>query len=242
MNRLLRYFPLLLLVLLALAVWVSGAPRYMNMHVLRDHAAALRGLAHGRPNLSLAAFVMVLTAVTASCLPGGIPILMLASGFLFGTWIGGAASAAGISLGGALLFAAIRSSVGTAVLERGVPVDGRLRIALEGVRSGAFGYILSLRLIPFVPFEVVSIAAALARIPFRPYLLGTALGVMPAAFIYSGLGVGIGQLIARGGTPHLRVLLTPALVIPLLALSVLSLATTLFVHRRAGSKAAFPAD
>lgn len=213
----------------------------MHMHALRDHAATLRGLVNVHPNLSLAAFVAVLAVITASSLPGGIPILMLASGVLFGTWIGGAASAAGVTLGATLVFAAIRSSLGTALRKRAVRDGGRLKAMLDGVQSGAFGYVLSLRLIPFAPFELVSIAAAIAGTPFQAYFLGTALGVMPATFIYSGIGAGIGRLINRGETPRLQALLTPQLIGPLLALGLFSLVTTLFVHRRARSKAAGPA-
>src|SRR5579863_5146980 len=118
MNKLVRYFPLLLLVLVAAGVWASGAHRYLHMHVLREHAGTLHGVVREHPALSLAAFVVVLAVITASSLPGGIPILMLTGGFLFGTWMGGAASAAGLTLGAALVFAAIHSSFGTALRAR----------------------------------------------------------------------------------------------------------------------------
>lgn len=221
-------------------MWVSGAPGYLRMHTLREHAATLRSLEHDHPALTLAAFVMFLAVITASSLPGGIPVLMLASGFLFGAWVGGAASAAGLTLGAALVFAAIRSSLGGAMRERADHVGGRWKTVLDGVQSGGFGYILTLRLIPFAPFELVSIAAALTGIPLPAYLLGTALGVTPATLIYSGVGAGMGRLIARGETPRLHALLTPDLIVPLLALGLVSLTATLFVHRRARSKAAGP--
>ena len=224
-----------------MAVWASGAPRYLHMHALREHAATLRGLAHQHPSLSFAAFVAVLAVITASSLPGGIPVLMLAGGFLFGTWVGGAASTLGVTLGAALVFAAVRSSLGAAVRERADRAGGRLKSVLDSVQAGAFGYVLTLRLIPFAPFELVSVAAALTAIPMQAYLLGTILGVMPATFIYSGVGAGMGRIIDRGETPRLHALLTPALIVPLLALGLFSLTATLVVHLRARSKAAGPA-
>ena len=54
---------------------------------------------------------------------------------------------------------------------------------------------------PLAPFWLVNIAAALAHAPLRAYALATFLGIMPATFIYSGIGAGIGELIARGETP-----------------------------------------
>lgn len=233
-----RLLPLLLLFLLAVAVWASGAPRYLHMHELREHAATLRSFVRDHPVLALLAYVVVLAVTTASCLPGAIPVLMLAGGFLFGTWLGGPAAAAGLTLGSVLAYAAVRSSLGSVMRERVDRAGGRLKTVLDGVQSGAFGYILTLRLLPFAPFELMSIAAALAGVPFRPYLLGTILGVMPATFVYSGIGAGIGRLIDRGRTPRLETMLTPALVVPLLALAFLSLAATLWVHRRARAKTA----
>jgi uncharacterized membrane protein YdjX (TVP38/TMEM64 family) len=237
MNRVLRLLPLLLLVLLAVAVWASGAPRYLHVETLRQHAVTLRGLAHQHPVLAVAAFVGVVAITTASSVPGGIPILMLAAGCLFGTWMGGVVAAAGVTMGAAVVYGAVRSSLGAMLRERADRSGGRLKDLLDGVRGGAFGYILALRLIPFAPFELVSLAAALAGAPFRAYLLGTVLGVVPATLIYSGIGAEIGQLIDRGQTPHLHTLLTPSLVIPLLALGLFSLAGTIFVHWRARAKA-----
>jgi len=240
MNRILRLLPLLLLVLLGIAVWASGAARYLHMESLREHAVTLQRLARQHPVLALAAFVGVVAITTASSIPGGIPILMLAAGCLFGTRAGGSAAAAGVTLGAALVYGAVRSSLGTMLRERADRSGGRLKALLDGFRGSAFGYILTLRLIPFAPFELVSLAAALAGAPFRAYLLGTLLGVMPATFIYSKIGAEIGRLIDRGEMPHLHALLTPSLVIPLLALGLLSLASTIFVHRRARAKAPGP--
>ena len=244
MNRALRLLPLLLLVLLAVAVWAIGAPRYLHMETLREHAVTLRQLVHQHPVLAFAAFVGVVAITTASSVPGGIPILMLAAGCLFGTWMGGFAAAVGVTLGAALVYGAVRSSLGAMLRERADRAGGRLKALLDRVRGGAFGwfgYILTLRLIPFAPFELASIAVALAGAPFQAYLLGTLLGVMPATFLYGGVGAEIGRLIDRGETPHLHTLLTPRLVVPLLVLGLLSLAATVVIHRRSAAKAAGPA-
>ena len=232
MNRVLRLLPLLLLVLLGVAVWTAGAPRYLHMHSLREHAEALRRLAHVHPILALAAFVGLITLTTATSLPGGLIIMMLTGGCVFGTWLGGVVADVGVTLGAVVVYAAVRSSLGTTLREQAERAGGRLKGLLDGVREGAFGYILTLRLIPFAPFWLVSAAAALAETPFRTYVLATVLGVMPATFIYSGIGADIGRLIERGETPYLHTLLTPAVVLPLLGLGLLSLGATILVHRR----------
>ena len=240
-NRVLRYLPLLLLILLGVAVWASGAQRYLDMHMLREHAAALRRLAHAHPILAVAGFVAVIMLTTATSLPGGLIVMMLTGGCVFGTWGGGVAEDGGITLGAVVIYAAVRSSLGTTLREVAERSGGRLKALLEGVREGAFGYILTLRLVPFSPFWLVSAAAATARAPFRAYVLATALGVAPATFIYSGIGAGVGAMIARGQTPRLHELLAAGLVLPLLALGGLSLTATVLIRRRAQTKAARPA-
>ena len=106
---------------------------------------------------------------------------------------------------------------------------------IDGVEAGAFGYILTLRLIPLAPFWLVNVAAALAGAPLRAYAVATLLGIMPATFIYSGIGAGIGSVVARGRTPNLGVIFEPRILLPLVALGLLSLATTLFQRFRARS-------
>jgi uncharacterized membrane protein YdjX (TVP38/TMEM64 family) len=45
--------------------------------------------------------------------------------------------------------------------------------------------VLRLRLLPLVPFNVLSFAAGLAGVPFRPYLAATALGILPGTIVYT---------------------------------------------------------
>lgn len=48
--------------------------------------------------------------------------------------------------------------------------------------------IVVVRLIPVIPFTVINYAAGLTAIRFGPYLLGTALGIIPGTFAYVALG------------------------------------------------------
>jgi uncharacterized membrane protein YdjX (TVP38/TMEM64 family) len=239
MNRLARLAPLLPLALLALVLLASGAPHYLSLDQLRRHQLALREFVLQHPALSVAAFTAAVTVIAASGLPGGIVAVMLAGGWLFGTGPGAALEVAGVTLGAAALYGAVHSSLGPALRERAERSGGRLKSVLDGLRQGVFGYILTLRLLPFPPFGLVSVAAALAGAPFRSYVLATALGVLPAALIYSALGAGVARLIAHGQRPH--ALLTPSLVTPLLALALLSLAATILAHVRARTGRGNPA-
>ena len=231
MTRFKRFLPLLMLVLLVAGLLASGLTRYLNLEALRSHEAVLRRFIGEHRLVALCAFIAAYAVATAASLPGAT-ILTLAGGFLFGTWVGGGATVVGATAGAMIVFFAVRTSVGAFLHEKAERSGGKLKAVIDGIEAGAFGYILTLRLIPLAPFWLVNIAAALAGAPLRAYAAATFLGIMPATFIYSGIGAGIGAVVARGQTPNLRVIFEPRILFPLVALGLLSLATTLFQRFR----------
>lgn len=231
MKGVARFLPLIILAVLIAGLFASGVTRYLNLAALHAHETALRGFIGSHRVLALAGFVVAYMAVTAASLPGAT-VLTLAGGYLFGTWLGGGATVVGATLGAVAVFFAVRTSLGAALRAKAERAGGRLKAVIDAVRDGAFGYILTLRLIPLAPFWLVNVAAALAHAPLRAYALATFIGIMPATFIYSAIGAGLGSVIARGQAPDLGVIFEPRVLIPLVALGLLSLATTLFQHFR----------
>lgn len=232
MRRIKPYLPLLVLVLVVVAVFASGVTRYLNFEALQTHEAALRAFVSDNLIVALITFIAIYAVATAVSLPGAL-ILTLTGGYLFGPWVGGSATVVGATLGAVAVFYAVRTSLGAAMRRRAEASGGKLKAVIDGVEAGAFGYILTLRLVPLAPFWLVNIAAALAHAPLRAYALATFLGIMPATFIYSGIGAGIGELIARGETPDAGVVFEPIILFPLVGLGLLSLGVTLYQRRRA---------
>lgn len=227
MKRVRQFLPLIVLIAIIVLVFASGATRYLNLDALREHEASLRRFMDQNLALSLAAFVCIYSVATAISLPGAA-ILTLAGGYLFGTWVGGSATVLGATIGAVGIYYAVGTSLGAALREKAEASGGRLKSVIDGVQRGAFGYILTLRLIPIVPFWFVNVAAALAGTPLRAYVAATFIGIMPATFIFSGIGAGIGSIVADGGTPDLGVIFEPRVLVPLLALALLSLSATLY--------------
>lgn len=231
MDKIKRFLPLLVLVLAIIAIFASGVGRYLSLDALQTHEAALRAFVDDNLILALVAFVAVYALATAVSFPGAV-VLTLAGGYLFGTWVGGTATVIGATIGSILVFYVVQTSLGEALRAKAEADGGTLKKVIDGVRDGAFGYILTLRLIPVAPFWLVNVAAALANAPFKAYALATLFGIMPATFIYSGIGAGIGAVIARGETPDLGVIFEPKVLLPLVALGLLSLGTTLYQRRK----------
>lgn len=156
----------------ALAVLSSGDGRAVGDY--------LSGFGIWAPIASL--FLMVLQAVAA---PIPAVFVAFANGLAFGVVGGGLLTIAGQTLAAALCFGISRA------LGRG-PVEslaGRFGLAAADTwfsRWGARGVLL-LRLVPGISFDVISFGAGLTSISFGPFLLATAIGVAPQAFLYAYL-------------------------------------------------------
>ncbi|CAN5267684.1 TVP38/TMEM64 family protein [soil metagenome] len=227
-----RLLPVVLILALALALYSSGVGHYFTLDSLRENEAYLRGQVAEHPIASVAIYIAVYASITAACLPLNL-ITTLAGGMLFGPWVGGAATVVAATLGSMAAYFAARSAVGGWLIKLAEKKGGALQKIVEGFGRHAFSYVLSLRLIPIFPFWLVSIAAGVASPPMTAYVAGTALGVIPASFIYAGLGSGLGKVFAEGGHADLHVIFAPHIILPLVGLALLSLLPALVARWRA---------
>ncbi|KGP71759.1 TVP38/TMEM64 family protein [Pontibacillus yanchengensis] len=63
----------------------------------------------------------------------------------------------------------------------------------EKVQERGFLYVLVLRLIPIMGFDILSYISGIARVKFGPFILASFLGMMPGTFAYAFLGSSIGE-------------------------------------------------
>ena len=64
----------------------------------------------------------------------------------------------------------------------------------EQLETHGFATVLLLRLIPILPFNGLNLTLGLTRVPFIQYVLATAIGIIPGAFVFTFLGNSIAQL------------------------------------------------
>ena len=174
--------------------------------------------------------------MVAFSIPGAL-IMTLSGGFLFGAFAGTAATVVGATAGSVAVFLAARTAFGDVLRRRAGPAVARIA---EGLRRDAFSYLLLLRLLPVFPFWLVNIAVGVVNIPLRTYVLGTVLGVIPGTFIYSALGAGLGTVFDRAEAPNLSVVFEPQILLPLVALALLSLAPIVWRRLRPNSRLTAP--
>jgi uncharacterized membrane protein YdjX (TVP38/TMEM64 family) len=56
-----------------------------------------------------------------------------------------------------------------------------------------------------------------------PYAAATFIGIIPGTIVFTSIGAGLGDALARGEAPDLRVVLSPSIIGPLAGLAALAL-------------------
>lgn len=215
-----RLLPLLL-VAAALGLFIAfGGADAFRLEALTARHAELTGLVAENRLTAALVFVAVYAALVAISFPGASAMTLI-GGLLFGTWLGGALVVIAATIGAALIFLVARTALGDSLRRKAGPFLQRLQ---AGFDANAFSYLLTLRLIPAVPFWVLNIAAGVFGMRLAPYVAATALGIIPATFIFASVGAGAGSIVAGGGRIDTAgLLLQPQVLLPIAGLVMLSL-------------------
>jgi uncharacterized membrane protein YdjX (TVP38/TMEM64 family) len=230
-----RLAPVAVIVLVAAVVFVTGAHRHLSLETLVRHRDALSDFVDAHYAAALAAFIAVYITSVSLSIPGAV-FLTIAGGFLFGVIAGGVAVVVAGTTGASVIFLIARSAFGEYVVRRAGP---RLSKILDGFCADAFSYLLFLRLVPVFPFFLVNLAPALVGVRLRTFVAATALGIIPATFVFASVGAGLDSVIhvqasayhacLAAGRTECRVdfdpsaALTPQLIGALVALGLLAL-------------------
>ncbi|MBR0645308.1 TVP38/TMEM64 family protein [Roseomonas hellenica] len=222
-----RLRPLLILLVLLVLAWALGLFRYVSLAELEQHRRALAGFVADRPWTAGLLYVLAHAGIVALVIPVG-PVLTMAGGFLFGRWLGLLLAVPAATLGASILFLAVRHALAQGTAQHAGPMLDRVR---AGLKRDGFWYLLSIRLLPVIPYSVGSIAPALVGMRLRVFVAATAIGIIPGTAIFAGIGAGLDDIFARGDRPDLRVMLAPPTLFALLALAGLSLSAVWWRRR-----------
>lgn len=212
------------------AIFGLGALDYLSLDQLRQHRSELMAFVTAMPVTAVILFIAVYAAATALSIPGSI--LTLAGGFLFGAWLGAAAVLVGATAGATALFLAARGLFASVLRASAGPWLARME---AGVKDDTLTYLMVLRLMPAVPFAVVTLVPALLGVPLRSFVVATFFGIIPGTIAFASIGAGLGGIIDTAGPVSLQNVLTPATVIGLTGLAALALVPVVYkaIWRRA---------
>ena len=161
-----------------LVVRATPAGDYLSREGIGEAIAWLRG----NP-WSPVIFVAVYATATALAVPGAI--LTLAGGAVFGFWWGTLYNSIAANIGANAAFVIARS-LGRDAVRRLIGKDSKVLNKLDGIvaRHGFRG-LLTLRLIPLVPFNALNFGSGLMPLKWRTYAIATLVGILPGTAIYT---------------------------------------------------------
>jgi uncharacterized membrane protein YdjX (TVP38/TMEM64 family) len=166
----------------AVRAWVASAGTVL----MKGDVQALKEwlLSFGPWAPVVSALLMIFQSVVA---PLPAFVITFANGLLFGALAGGLLSWSSAMAGAALCFFLARA-LGRPAVEK--LVVGRRALEVSDrffARHGDRAVVIA-RLLPFVPFDVISYGAGLTSISFLRFFVATGIGQIPATVVYSWLG------------------------------------------------------
>jgi uncharacterized membrane protein YdjX (TVP38/TMEM64 family) len=176
---------LALLFLLAIATFFYfDGSRYLSLEALKTQRESLGLWVNQHFWLALLSFIAIYILVAAMSLPGAA-VLTLAGGALFGLLWGMLAVSFASSIGATLAFMASRFLFRDAIR---LKFADRLKTIEDGVAKDGAYYLLSLRLVPLVPFFVVNLLMGLTPIRTVVFYVVSQLGMLPGtlAYVFAG--------------------------------------------------------
>jgi len=140
-------------------------------------------------------FIAIYTVVTIIGIPG--TVLTIVGGYVFGLWYGTFISIISATLGALFAFWVARYMLQNHA-QRKFKTNKKLAQYQAAILEQPFYFVLTTRLIPISPYNLVNYLFGLTSINWLDYLFATFVGIIPGCFAYSWIGVS-GEEAMSGG-------------------------------------------
>jgi uncharacterized membrane protein YdjX (TVP38/TMEM64 family) len=218
-----RYFFLGILLIAFISFFSLHLSNYLTITTLKDYQHTVQQWAITHYSIAIIVYMLIFAILIACTIPCAT-FLTLVGGFLFGN-IAFFYALFSTTLGGFILFFAIRNAVGTRIINNS---RGWIKKFEHGFQENAFNYLLTLRLIPIFPCWISNITAGLLDVPIKTFLTATIIGVAPSTLIYAMAGRGLGKILSNEKMPIAELIFTPSIILPLFGLALLSIAPVIY--------------
>ncbi|MBW4935171.1 FAD-dependent oxidoreductase [Marinobacter sp. F4206] len=220
-----KWLMILVILVVVIAFWSSGAQEYLTLESLKAHQQTLDTWIANNAWLAIGGYMLVYIIVTALSLPGAA-IMTLAGGAFFGNIYGLAAVSVASTIGASIAFLVARFLARDTLREKYAATVARMDRGIA--KDGAF-YLATLRLVPVFPFFLINIAMGLTGMKLRTYALVSWVAMLPGTFVYVNAGTQLSQIESTGDIVSADLLLSFALLglFPLIAKFVVG-----FIRRR----------
>jgi len=214
-----RYFPVVMILVLALVGYLTGLIDYLSFEEIKRNREILRESVSEHPYLTPVVYIFFYIFITTLALPVDV-LLSMIGGFLFPQPYCTIFATLGASIGAMFLFLATRTAFGGFLKNYAGP---HLKKMESGFQENAVYYLFFLRFIPIFPFWLVNIAPAFLGIPFITFAWTTLIGTIPAAFAFTEAGTGLGVLFDSDKELTLSTILNEEIKLSLIVLGLFAL-------------------
>jgi dihydrolipoamide dehydrogenase len=186
----LRILAVAVFIALVAAFFLLGFNQYFTLAALQQRHGELDQFYRDHPLTFIGVFMAGYIVMAALSIPGAA-IMTLAAGALFGFGIGTAAAALSATIGATLAFLLARFVLREPIRRR---YSARFAAIDAGIKRDGAVYLLSLRLIPAVPFFIINVLTGLTGLRTFTFFWVSAAGMLPGTMVFVFAGTQLATL------------------------------------------------
>ena len=149
-------------------------------------------------NLALVSIAFIIFGIVWVFLQGFGSPLILASGFLFGSYIGTIVVVIALSLGATLIYILANFFFKDLIREKFLNKFNNLE---NRFKKKELTYMIIYRVIGGIPFQLSNLIPCMFSVRAKNFFIGSIIGMIPQAFIFSSLGAGLENQIRKNIEP-----------------------------------------
>ena len=221
MNKLdLRKIIIFLLLIIAVFGLIFFS-EWISFEALKENRAEISEFRDKNFTLSIVIFWVFYLILVVFSLPGAA-VASVSGGFLFGLGAGLLINITAASTGAALLFLLVRYGIKSFKYNKSNTLNSNFVIQIKNALvTNQISIMLTLRLVPVVPFFLANILPALVGVRLFNFIWTTIIGIIPGGIVFTWIGVGVGEVFDRNEHPNFELLFSPVILGPILGLVAL---------------------
>ena len=205
---------------------------WISFEALKENRAEISEFRDKNFTLSIVIFWVFYVILVVFSLPGAA-VASVSGGFLFGLGAGLLINITAASTGAALLFLLVRYGIKSFKYNISNTLNSNFVIQIKNALvTNQISIMLTLRLVPVVPFFLANILPALVGVRLFNFIWTTIIGIIPGGIVFTWIGVGVGEVFDRNEYPNFELLFSPVILGPILGLVALLLLP--MIMRRSG--------
>lgn len=181
---------ILLVIALIASFFIFDLGQYLNLQYLKEQQNAIDAFYAANPLVTAIAYFIIYVLVAGLSLPGAA-ILTLAGGAIFGLLVGTVLVSFASTIGATIAFLISRYVLGNTVQQR---FGDKLSLINKGIEEEGAFYLLTLRLVPAVPFFVVNLLMGLTKMRLLVYFFVSQIGMLAGTIVYVNAGTQLAKI------------------------------------------------